>query len=1018
MPGALHLAHGPQQSSIGSGSTNYASPGEGPVQFNATENNRKVRYGTRGSGTALQVNIFANTLNGSTTIKSRRNGDDGNMQVSVASLATGIFEESSPAIDNIFSGDDYNYVITTGGTSGSISLEGIGHIFTADASYETMSKFVTGFNESFTTASTSKYAHPAGQLGNQGTEANLKKKIHSTGVLKNLYVNVTANSRNSSTTTVVVRKNGADTALKVDYLAGTSGIKEETAIGVDVADGDEINLAINTGSGSGTFTAELAALEFITTNDKYVAFNGNSDGQTANPNTSNYVAAIAGRLTLGQTESRMQMQANVQTTISKLSIHVSTNGITNSSTVYLRKNATDTSLDASIPASTSGYFEDLVDIVEIIATDLVNYRLSTGSGGTNLNVRGILSTWIVVPNPHNLLSLTHPDTTSASVSRGDIVSGQGSPTSWQRKALGSSGYFLKSDGTDLVYAQIAASEIPTGIDASKIADGSVSNSEFQYLGSVTSDIQTQLNGKAPTVHTHPLLDLTNAGGATGDIIYWNGTNWVRLPKGLQGKILSMNATIPEWTTVPLAYTWIIYKSGSNYIGRKWDGSANDYSSASFDTTLGNVLSAVSSDGGGRILVHPMSVSTSAGVNMVSNCILEFAPGFTWTMTSGSVTAITASGVDNWQIIGNKANFTISPTSLQGNKAVYIDNCENWVIDGIRATLYHQGGESNAIEIHGTNTPGPDTVNGIIRNCRLVNNKRGVFAGVSGDNLSDIWAYNNWVNDTSAEGIRINRCTRLFVIGNTVVDSTNNGIDVGINNSFVTVVGNQLLRAGKNPALQGSAHGIDTDRGNFISIVGNTLDDSRDIKVQGAKNVSVSNNILRYGNTPDDDQQGINVSVSNTIDCDAVVISSNIIDCNNISLANGIYLGANQTKLRVYGNIIKNVHSSKKAINDNSGSVAVVFGNEGWKTENTVLSGTQTIDSTGVKTVTIAHGLNITPNKQDCAVFYVDVTDTSQVRQQAPFVSSVDATNVVVKFNVTTAGTSGSTCRVGLRVGRL
>ncbi len=35
-----------------------------------------------------------------------------------------------------------------------------------------------------------------------------------------------------------------------------------------------------------------------------------------------------------------------------------------------------------------------------------------------------------------------------------------------------------------------------GIDASKIADGSVSNTEFQYLGSVTSDIQTQLNAKA------------------------------------------------------------------------------------------------------------------------------------------------------------------------------------------------------------------------------------------------------------------------------------------------------------------------------------------------------------------------------------------------------------------------------------------------------------------------------------------------------------------------------------------
>lgn len=39
-------------------------------------------------------------------------------------------------------------------------------------------------------------------------------------------------------------------------------------------------------------------------------------------------------------------------------------------------------------------------------------------------------------------------------------------------------------------------KIASGIDAAKIADGSVSNTEFQYLGGVTSDVQTQINSKA------------------------------------------------------------------------------------------------------------------------------------------------------------------------------------------------------------------------------------------------------------------------------------------------------------------------------------------------------------------------------------------------------------------------------------------------------------------------------------------------------------------------------------------
>ncbi len=41
--------------------------------------------------------------------------------------------------------------------------------------------------------------------------------------------------------------------------------------------------------------------------------------------------------------------------------------------------------------------------------------------------------------------------------------------------------------------------IPTGISATKLADGSISNTEFQYLNGVSSAIQTQLDAKQPTI---------------------------------------------------------------------------------------------------------------------------------------------------------------------------------------------------------------------------------------------------------------------------------------------------------------------------------------------------------------------------------------------------------------------------------------------------------------------------------------------------------------------------------------
>jgi hypothetical protein len=51
-------------------------------------------------------------------------------------------------------------------------------------------------------------------------------------------------------------------------------------------------------------------------------------------------------------------------------------------------------------------------------------------------------------------------------------------------------------GASNTITNIPSSALATGVDATKIADGSVTNAEFQYLNGVTSDIQTQINSKA------------------------------------------------------------------------------------------------------------------------------------------------------------------------------------------------------------------------------------------------------------------------------------------------------------------------------------------------------------------------------------------------------------------------------------------------------------------------------------------------------------------------------------------
>lgn len=78
---------------------------------------------------------------------------------------------------------------------------------------------------------------------------------------------------------------------------------------------------------------------------------------------------------------------------------------------------------------------------------VVKKNMSASGGGAN----------------HNLLDgSTHPDTLAGTVVRGDIVVGNLTPK-WARKALGLSGQYLRSDGTDLLYSSILAGDLPASV---------------------------------------------------------------------------------------------------------------------------------------------------------------------------------------------------------------------------------------------------------------------------------------------------------------------------------------------------------------------------------------------------------------------------------------------------------------------------------------------------------------------------------------------------------------------------
>lgn len=102
---------------------------------------------------------------------------------------------------------------------------------------------------------------------------------------------------------------------------------------------------------------------------------------------------------------------------------------------------------------------------------------------------------------------------AAEITSGSIPLDRGG-TGSNLSATGGTGQFLRqsSTGGAVTVGAITAGDIPSSVDASKIADGSVSNANFQNLAGVTSAIQTQLNARI------------TGSGTTNQTAFWSGTS--------------------------------------------------------------------------------------------------------------------------------------------------------------------------------------------------------------------------------------------------------------------------------------------------------------------------------------------------------------------------------------------------------------------------------------------------------------------------------------------------------------
>lgn len=212
-------------------------------------------------------------------------------------------------------------------------------------------------------------------------------------------------------------------------------------------------------------------------------------------------------------------------------------------------------------------------------------------------------------------------------------------------------------------ASVTNSKVSSGIDATKIADGSVTNTEFQYLNSVTSDIQTQLNGKEPTITTLAV----NKGG-TGQTSYTDGQLLIGNSTGntLDKATLTAGANVSITNgggSITVAAPSIL--TGFNYVSvtSSTTLTINDYallSGASFSFTL---PTAVGNDGKGFAIQHNgTSLTQVYTINTTSSQTIGGVAGGSYALyTNGEFLMLISDGA-NWQIVSHKTETGWSSTS--------------------------------------------------------------------------------------------------------------------------------------------------------------------------------------------------------------------------------------------------------------------------------------------------------------------------------------------------------------------
>jgi hypothetical protein len=172
----------------------------------------------------------------------------------------------------------------------------------------------------------------------------------------------------------------------------SNALGQDTSNSDSIAVGDDYDFSF-AGQGNGSpGSGNMITVDYISTNGDCIFACQNAAGTIFNTSVTQYFG-LSGSLVSGQsTETSAQVTVNTAFQFSQLTCNVTSNGITNASTINLRANSGNAGPAVSITGSTTGIFSDSTNTYSAATTDAINYQVVTASTGTSMKI-AFIAVW-------------------------------------------------------------------------------------------------------------------------------------------------------------------------------------------------------------------------------------------------------------------------------------------------------------------------------------------------------------------------------------------------------------------------------------------------------------------------------------------------------------------------------------------------------------------------------------------------------------------------------------------------